>query len=119
MNFYLNSKNEFIKQEYAAIRFELASFIFEINQLNSDEIDEIETSTIIQTLKDKLCDLDTQSSQRIEDLIRTEKITSKMATSLINDSTNTSNICKNLIRIANIMFIRDAQLRKLGESDEN
>ncbi|QKF82178.1 Na/Pi cotransporter family protein [Halarcobacter ebronensis] len=119
MNFYLNSKNEFIKQEYLQIKIQLATFIFEINQLNNDAIDEVETSALIQANKDKLCTLDTQNSQRIEDLIRTEKITSKMATSLINDSTTTSNICRNLIRIANIMYIRDKQLRKLGESDEN
>ncbi|RXJ70110.1 sodium:pantothenate symporter [Halarcobacter ebronensis] len=119
MNFYLNSKNEFIRQEYLQIKIQLATFIFEINQLNNDAIDEVETSALIQANKDKLCTLDTQNSQRIEDLIRTEKITSKMATSLINDSTTTSNICRNLIRIANIMYIRDKQLRKLGESDEN
>lgn len=118
MNFYLNSKNEYIKQEYLGIRQELATFIFEVNQLNNDEIDEVETSALIQANKDKLNALDVQNSQRIDDLIRTEKITSKMATSLINDSTTTSNICKNLLRIANIMFIRDKQLRKLGESDE-
>ena len=38
-----------------------------------------------------------------------------MATSLINDSTTTYNICTNLLRIANIILIRDESLRKLGE----
>ncbi|WP_044418632.1 Na/Pi cotransporter family protein [Halarcobacter anaerophilus] len=118
MNFYLNSRNEYIKQEYIQIRQELASFIFEVNQLNNEELDEVETSALIQSNKDRRTSLDIENSKRVDDLIRTEKITSKMATSLINDSTTTSNICKNLLRIANIMFIRDEQLRKLGESDE-
>ncbi|QDF29146.1 Na/Pi cotransporter family protein [Halarcobacter anaerophilus] len=118
MNFYLNSRNEYIKQEYIQIRQELASFIFEVNQLNNEELDEVETSALIQSNKDRRTTLDIENSKRVDDLIRTEKITSKMATSLINDSTTTSNICKNLLRIANIMFIRDEQLRKLGESDE-
>ena len=118
MNFYLNSRNQYIVNEYIQIRQELASFIFEVNQLNNEELDEVETSALIQSNKDRLVLLDKENNNRIDDLIRTEKITSKMATSLINDSTTTSNICKNLLRIANIMFIRDEQLRKLGENDE-
>jgi len=118
MNFYLNSRNEYIVNEYIQIRQELATFIFEVNLLNNEELDEVETSALIQSNKDKLSIFDTENSSRIDDLIRTEKITSKMATSLINDSITTSNICKNLLRIANIIFIRDEQLRKLGENDE-
>jgi len=118
MNFYINSKNEFIRNEYLLIKKELATFIFEVNQLNITQLDEIETSTIIQVDKDRLQNLDVLNSGRIDDLIRTEKITSKMATSLINDSTSAYNICKNLLRIANILFIRDEKLRTLGEIDE-
>jgi phosphate:Na+ symporter len=56
-------------------------------------------------------------SERIDNLIRSEKITSKMATSLINDSTTVFNICRNLYRIANILFIKDEKLRMLGDID--
>lgn len=118
MNFYINSKNEFIKEEYLQIKKELASYIFEVNQLKDKELDEIETSTLIQVNKDILQKSYTQNSERIDELIRSEKITSKMSTSLINDSTSAFNICKNLLRIANILFIRDEKLRALGEVDE-
>lgn len=118
MDFYLSSKNESIKKEYKLIKHELATFIFEINQLKKTKHDEIEVSTLIQVDKDRLENLDIINSGRIEDLIRKEKITSKMATSLINDSTNAYNICKNLLRIGNILFIRDDKLRSLGEADE-
>lgn len=118
INFYLNSKNEVIKQEYLNIKQELATFIFEVNQLKDNDLDELETSTIIQVNKDKLSTLDTDNNKRIDELIRSEQITSKMATSLINDTTTTFNICKNLLRIANILLVKDEKIRKLGEHDE-
>ncbi len=118
LNFYLNSKNEVIKQEYLNIKQELATFIFEVNQLKDNDLDELETSTIIQVNKDKLSTLDTENNKRIDELIRSEQITSKMATSLINDTTTTFNICKNLLRIANILLVKDEKIRKLGEHDE-
>ncbi len=118
MDFYLNSKNEFIKREYLLIKQELATFIFEVNQLKDSHADDIETSTIIQVDKDRLKRLDLVNNGRIDELIRKEQITSKMATSLINDSTSTYNICKNLLRIANILFIRDEKLRKIGEAED-
>ena len=118
MDFYLNSKNESIQKEYKLIKQELVTCIFKINQLKESENDEIEISTLIQVDKDRLENLDMINNGRIEDLIRNEKITSKMATSLINDSTNAYNICKNLLRIGNILFIRDEKLRLLGEADE-
>ena len=118
MDFYLNSKNEYIKKEYLQIKRELATFILEVNKLKDTHPDEVETSTIIQINKDRLSNLDLINNGRIDELIRNEQITSKMATSLINDSTSTHNICKNLLRIANVLFVRDEKLRKIGEVDE-
>lgn len=118
MDFYLNSKNESIKKEYLLIKEELALFILKINQLKDTYHDEIEISTLIQVDKDRLNHLDIINNGRIEELIRKDKITSKMATSLINDSTTAYNICKNLLRIGNTLFIRDEKLRILGEIDE-
>ena len=118
MDFYLRSKNESIQKEYSLIKEELATFILEVNILKENKHDDIEVSTLIQVDKDRLENLDVMNNNRIEELIRNEKITSKMATSLINDSTNAYNICKNLLRVGNILFIRDEKLRSLGETDE-
>lgn len=118
MNFYLNSKNEYIKKEYMNIKQELATFIFEVNQLKDLDLDEVEISTVIQVNKDKINNIDIEYNKRVDELIRAEQITSKMATSFINDSTTTVNICKNLLRIANILFVNDKKLRNLGEHDE-
>ncbi|WP_228712658.1 Na/Pi cotransporter family protein [Halarcobacter mediterraneus] len=121
INFYLNSKNEFIKEEYKFIKTELVTFIFEINQLRKqfdNDIDEIEVSTIIQVDKDRLQNLDVIGNGRIDSLIKEEKITSKMATSVINDTSNAYEICANLLNVANILFIKDKKLRELGELED-
>ncbi len=118
MNFYLNSKNEFIKKEYIDLKKELARIILIVNDLKDKDLDDLETSTQIQMEKDNLTKFDFMSNGRIDELIRNEKITSKMATSLINDSTSICNICINLLRIANILFVKDEKLRALGEIHE-
>ncbi len=115
MNFYLNSKNEYIKNEYLEIKRQLASTILLVNNIKDSNDDELETSILIQEYKDKNEIYNVSINNQIDELIRNEKITSKMATSLINDSTTTYNICTNLLRIANIILIRDESLRKLGE----
>ncbi len=118
INFYLNNKNEYIRNEYLELKRVLTTFIFETNKLKTNYNDELEVSTAIQVDKDRLEKLDIINSERIEELIRNKYITSKMATSLINDSTSTYNICKNILRIGNILFIRDEKIRFLGEIDE-
>lgn len=117
MNIYLMSRNEYIKEEYINLKRELVLAIFRVNQLKL--IDDIETSTQIQFYKDSLDKLDFTINEKIDELIRNDKITPRMGTSLINDSTSILNICKNLYRIANIIFVNDEKLRALGETNEN
>jgi phosphate:Na+ symporter len=118
MDFYLKSNNKYIQKEYLYLKKELATYIIEVNKLRDNRNDEVEVSTQIQINKDRLTNLDIINSGKIDQLIRKENITSKMATSLINDTSSTYNICKNLLRIANILFIKNEKLRKLGEVDE-
>jgi phosphate:Na+ symporter len=107
-----------IKQEYLALKKELALNILRTNQLRDKDIDDIETSTQIQMYKDNIDTLEIQTNKKIDELIRNDKITPKMGTSLINDSTSVFNMSKNLFRIANILFINDIKLRSLGEINE-
>ena len=115
MDIYLFSKNEFIKDEYKNLKRELVLNIFRINQLKN--IDDIETSTQIQFYKESLEKLDIMINKKIDELIRSDKISPKMATSLINDSSSILNICRNLYRVANIIFVNDNKLRQMGEEN--
>ncbi len=119
MNVYLYSKNEYIKTEYIALKKELALNILRTNQLRNKDIDDIETSTQIQVYKDKLEEQEILINKKIDELIRNDKITPKMGTSLINDAGSVLNMSKNLFRIANILFVNDSKLRILGENNEN
>lgn len=118
MDFYLNSKNDEIKKEYLQIKKELASYILNINNIKDEHRDEEKVLKQLERYKKGLYKLDLISNGRIDELIRKEKITSKMATSLINDSASTHNICKNLLRIATILFVKDKILRDLSENKE-
>ncbi|WP_375723911.1 Na/Pi symporter [Arcobacter sp. KX21116] len=118
MNAYLYSKNEDIKQEYLSLKREFALNILRTNQLRNKDIDDVETSTQIQMYKDNIDALEIQTNKKIDELIRNDKITPKMGTSLINDSTSIFNMSKNLFRIANILFVNDIKLRSLGELNE-
>lgn len=118
MDLYLKSNNKYIEKEYLYLKKELATYILEVNKLKDNCNDELEVSSKIKINKNRLKNLDIINSSKIDKLIRKENITSKMATSLINDTSSTYNICKNLLRIANILFIKNEKLRKLGETDD-
>ena len=118
MDFYVNSKNEDIKKEYLQIKKELATYILNINNIKKEHRDDEKVAKQLERFKGRLYKLDLISNGRIDELIRKERITSKMATSLINDSSSTHNICKNLLRIANILFVKNKILRELSEKEE-
>lgn len=115
MNIFLNSKNEYIKMEYLNLKKELVSYIFKVNQLK--DLDDIEASALIQSYKDNLEELDILINKKIDELIRSDNITAKMGTSLINDSSSVIYICKKLLKVANIIFVDDQILRSLGEEN--
>lgn len=117
MNIYLYSENEYIKNEYLNIKEGFVSNIFEVNQL--EDIDDIDTLTQIEMNKESLSQLDILNNKKIDELIRSHKITPSMATSLINDYTTALNINRNLFRVANTLFIDSKNIRKLGENNES
>lgn len=118
MNIYLNSKNKDIQEQYLYLKKELALNILRVNSLKDKNLDDIETSTQIQQYKDSIENLDTIYNEKIYELIRNDKISSKMGTSLINDTASILNICRDLYKIANTLFVNDEKLRSLGEENE-
>jgi phosphate:Na+ symporter len=55
----------------------------------------------------------------LDKLIRKELITSEMATSLANDSENVADISKNLIDVAELLYIQNDTLLDEVEEDED
>ncbi|RXK00956.1 sodium:pantothenate symporter [Arcobacter sp. CECT 8986] len=115
VNFYLKSKNEYIKKEYNILREELATILIDINYLDNDELSEVEKLTQIEMIKELLSKNDLSNSEKIDVLIREDKIKATMATSLINDSASVYTIQKNLVEIATLLFIKDEVIKEIGE----
>ncbi len=116
--FFLNSSNESIQKEYTALRTIIADTVKEIETLRENHCDDIDKMTRIETLKEKINRLDIIETGKIDLLIREDKISSKMATSLINDTSTAHNICKKLVSIATIIYIQSEHLLEIGEDDE-
>lgn len=118
MDFYLKSKNEYIKKEYNILREELATIFIDINVLNNETTPELDKITQIEVIKNTLIQNDISNSEKIDELIRTQKIKASMATSFINDSATVYSIQKKLLEIAMILFIEDELLKEIGEEND-
>ena len=117
VNFYLKSKNEFIKEEYNILRKELAEMLIDINTLSGLENDS-EQLTQLELIKTELAHNDLASSEEIEALIREDKIKATMATSYMNDSATGYSIQKKLVEVARILFLNSEVAKIIGESNE-
>jgi len=115
IKYYSNGKNEDIKQEYNILRAIIAKTLKGIHNLRSTENDEIDIVTNIKILEENLNKLDMMGNGKLDKLIREHKIEPKMATSLINDSAFAYDISKKLLNVANVLWIEDRELQKLGE----
>ena len=109
----LNTKNQYILDEYNFIREMLAKTLNDIYTL-SKKHDDIEVLSKIEVLKENIEELNIMSNGRIDNLIREDKIEASLATSLINDSGFAYDISKCLIEVATILWIEDTDIQNLG-----
>jgi phosphate:Na+ symporter len=112
---YLNSSNEIMSDEYNNIRTEIAETIDAINTIRNIE-DDLDVLSSIELLKKEIDKLDAIENSNIDNLIRTNQIKTKMATSLINDTSFAHDISKNLINVASILWIKDKDIQDLRRS---
>ena len=112
---FMKSSNSYIKDEYNYLREEIAKTLDGIHLLRSID-DDFDVLAKIKLLEEDLDKLDFIESGRIDNLIRSNNIESKMATSLINDSAFAYEISKKLISVAKILWIKDKQIQELGEN---
>ncbi len=109
---FLKNKNEFIQLEYNNIREKIAEMLNKIQNIRNKE-DDVEVLTKVEFLKQEMAELNIVETGKIDKLIRENKIDSKMATSLINDSSYAYDISRRLIEIATTLWIRDEEIREI------
>ena len=114
VNRFMKSKNKFIRGEYNYLREAIAKTLDGIHALKntSDDLDVLVKLKVIQENSQKL---DMIGNNRIDNLIRSNSIETKMATSIINDSDYAYNISKKLIHVATVLWIENKQIQELGE----
>ena len=116
LNRFTKSNNDFMIMEYNKLRTQLATILRRINKIrNSDDIEAEDILTQLEVLKEKANDNEVLLNQNIDTLIRTNKIDSKMASSLINDVGFTHSICKKLLNAAAVLWVKDKEVKELGD----
>ena len=115
LNFYLNSRNNIIKNEYNMLRKELAAILIDINIINKTK-DDIERLTQLEMLKSTIKSNDLTNSTKIDSLIRNGTIKATMATSFMNDSATIYSTQKKLLEMATILFIDSKLVKEIGDN---
>lgn len=101
---YAKSKNSYIRDEYNKIRKNLAEVLRNINIIATTDEEDV-MMLLLSKAKIHAKQNDVLTNGTLDELIRNRLITNEMATSLMNDSTYAYNISKNLVAMAEAIFI--------------
>ena len=118
LNFYAKSNNKEIVDNYNRLRIELVTVLRKIQEIREFEGDEEEILTQIEIQKESSRESEIRMNQRVDGLIRENKIDSYMASSLMNDIGFTRSISKKLLKCAATLWVRDDEIKELGEDYE-
>lgn len=115
---YMNSENRYIQKEYDKLRRKVSKVLREIYLTRKDEAPERHLEHL-KSLKAKAIKSDVLLDGTLDNLIREKKISSVMATSLVNDSQNVANIIKKLIETAELLYIESDTLMDFTIEETN
>ncbi len=114
MSQYIVSENEHIRGEYNKVRIFLGSVLRRLGEVRSEGSDP--TSILsLDVIKLEMEEADSTANGMLDTLIREEKITPLMATSLMNDSAYAYDVTKNLVQIGEVLFAAGDQATKEAE----
>ena len=114
---YMLSDNKYIQKEYDRLRRKVLQVLREIYFTRKDETPEAHLERL-ERLKEKADKSDVLVDGTLDKLIREQKISSVMATSLANDSDNVADIMKKLIETAELLYINSDTLIRLTEEEK-
>lgn len=114
---YMLSDNKYIQKEYDKLRHKVSRVLREIYVTQKDETPETHLKRL-EVLKEKANKSDVLLNGTLDKLIREQKISSIMATSLANDSDNVAGIMKRLIETAELLYINSDTLITSTEQEK-
>lgn len=107
--------NQYIKQEYAQIKYSLAELLRNLNIIATTDEEEV-VLLVLSKIRINTQKYDIITNGKLDELIRNRNITNQMATSLMNDSVYVYNIRNKLSNMAEILFIQaSSKLKHLQE----
>ena len=116
MSQFIVSENSYIRDEYNKIRLRLGHLMRNLESVRN-EGDDPAMILSLDSLKLEMEENDTTVNGVLESLIRDEKISAQMATSLMNDANYAYDVTKNLIRMGEALFATSDYEMKLAERD--
>tara|TARA_R110001592_G_scaffold151979_1_gene379153 strand:- start:715 stop:2523 length:1809 start_codon:yes stop_codon:yes gene_type:complete len=116
LSHYIVSDNQYIQSEYDKLRMQLGKLMRELNHVRNNGDDPVAILSL-SSLKLDMDINDSTSNGKLEQLIRENKISAKMATSLMNDSSYAYDVAKNLIQMGEILFSTSDMGMKSVEKD--
>lgn len=114
MSQYITSDNEFIRDEYNKIRIYLGSVLRRL-AIVQQQGDDPTSILSLDTMKLEMKENDTTANGMLETLIRDERISSLMATSLMNDASYAYDVTRNLLQMGEVLFATGDQSMKDAE----
>jgi len=99
---YIGSDNQYIQTEYNNLRIHLGGLMRRLDHVRNNE--DPEATLSLDSLKLDMEMNDSTTNGKLEKLIRENKLSAKMATSLMNDSAYAYGVAKNLIQMGEILF---------------
>lgn len=100
---HANSHNPDLRRGYAMLRQQIATTISSIELIRATE--DQSSLVMLDQLKLELLHHDHDVNSEIEKMIRSESISPNMATSLINDSAYTHDICEQMIEVCETLYV--------------
>jgi len=105
---YLLSENYHIRNEYNRLRWSISDLLWQLESIRQGDGGDIGILSLDE-LKLELKSFDIKQSKRLYQLIRENRITPEMGTSLMNDSGYVSSIRGNLIAMAATLFVIESR----------
>lgn len=113
---YIASNNVQIREQYNKIRVQLGEVLRRLGEVR-EEGEDMSAVLSLDTLKVEMEEEDTTRNGVLEALIRDNKITPAMATSLMNDATYAYDVAKNLVQLGEVLFTTGGPAMKQAERD--
>ena len=117
MNKYLNSDNEYIREEYNNLRRMILKILRLSRKARLAKLDEKYISKA-QNLRDHVAQYDVLMNGTIDRLVRDHLISNEMATSLMNDSAIAIHIAHNLVDVSSLLYLQRDIFHEIDEDEE-